>query len=376
MSKVRLLGATLVSVAAALVLTSGAFATNHPGASVSNCSKSGFAVDPSCLLKQKAKNTANVNQTGNAQSGPATVNGGNATGGTVTSTGGSADGGIAEAAAPWIVVTKSTAKGGLATNLAPVQGGSSSSTASGGSQKANATGNGGTNSTGSGGTSTAGSGGSGSGSGGSSTGGSAPGGTSTGGTASPTSGSADGGTGGGNVTAAQTNAAITSGTARAVAEVRLPATAVAPPAAAEAAVARGVRRTPAQLAPQTANANGGPTTGTNTNTLGGNSGGAGGAGGTTSNGDNDGGIEPAEPDRCHWHRWCATGSLTAVVPRPAPVRTLVAQARAAPAVPPPTRRLAATKTAAATRVRRPKPTAVPMATRLLVRWVGYRRCML
>ena len=82
MSKVRLLGATLVSVAAALVLTSGAFATNHPGASVSNCSKSGFAVDPSCLLKQKAKNTANVNQTGNAQSGPATVNGGNATGGT------------------------------------------------------------------------------------------------------------------------------------------------------------------------------------------------------------------------------------------------------------------------------------------------------
>ena len=148
MSKVRLLGATLVSVAAALVLTSGAFATNHPGASVSNCSKSGFAVDPSCLLKQKAKNTANVNQTGNAQSGPATVNGGNATGGSVSSNGGSADGGTATAAAPWIVVTKSTAKGGLATNLAPVQGGSSSSTASGGSQNANATGNGGTNSTG------------------------------------------------------------------------------------------------------------------------------------------------------------------------------------------------------------------------------------
>ena len=144
LAKVRLLGATLAMAVAAMVLASGALATNsHPKpkpkpAPGGNCSGNLAFSDPSCLLKQKAKNTATVSQTGNAQSGPAQVNGGTATGGTVTSTGGAAPGGTATAAAPWIVVTKSTANGAPAQNNAPVSGGSPSSTANGGANNPNA----------------------------------------------------------------------------------------------------------------------------------------------------------------------------------------------------------------------------------------------
>ena len=198
---VRLLGATLAAVAAALALSSGASRRRDR-----QCGRRGqqlrgnssAVLDPACLLKQKAKNKATVSQTGTAQSGTATVNGGSATGGTVTSTGGSANSGTAQGAAPWYVGTKSTANGGAATNTAPTTGGSSTSSSSGGSQTANTTGNGGTNSAGDGGTSTGGNGAAGTGSGGSASGGNANGGTSNGGSATGSSGNANGGTGGGN----------------------------------------------------------------------------------------------------------------------------------------------------------------------------------
>ena len=118
--------------------------------------------------------------------------------------GGSADGGIAEAAAPWDCRDEEH-------GLAPVQGGSSSSTASGGSQEANATGNGGTRQNKTGGPKSGGICGSGSGSGWSLP----PAapllvGTSTGGSASPTSGSAGNGAGGGKSPPNMPNAAMTS----------------------------------------------------------------------------------------------------------------------------------------------------------------------
>ncbi len=75
LAKVRLLGATLAMAVAALVLSSGALATNPPPkpATGGNCTGNLTFADPNCLLKQKAKNTATVSQTGNAQSGAASV---------------------------------------------------------------------------------------------------------------------------------------------------------------------------------------------------------------------------------------------------------------------------------------------------------------
>ena len=67
--KVRLLGATLATVAAALALSSGALAGGSANAGRRGQQLQGELLassDPDCLLKQKAKNKATVSQTGTA----------------------------------------------------------------------------------------------------------------------------------------------------------------------------------------------------------------------------------------------------------------------------------------------------------------------